>query len=357
MIASMSPFPDGDRLGALGLSPADEVVEVVARATSAGLPLADAIDAYCDERPSSRAAGALRFLSGRLRQGVPLDRAVAATPELPEYVGGLVQAAAGSNRLTLVLEQHLVAARRTAGIRLRFWLVAMYPLVLIAVAITVMVLILGVFVPQISVIFKDFGIPLPGPTKLTIALSDLIVNYWPVALFFMFVGTAVIGSIRLLPGRPWRTRMWQLIPLYGTASRSVGLSEFCSMLALLVECHMPLPQALRLTSGALRDANLAEGSLRLADRCENGLSPDQEVAYLPHFPDSLAPVFRWNSQPDAFVSGLRSAAELYAAQARLRGWIAGGFFQPISLLIIVMMIGSVMLTVFWPLIALLQALT
>ena len=357
MIAPLTPFPDDTRHARL--SAADQVVQVVAQAASAGLPLADAIDAYCDEIPMARAGWMLRQLSGKLRQGMPLDKALAAIPSLPEYVAGLVQAASESNRLSLVLEQHLYGARRSNNIRWRFWLSAVYPLVLLAVALVVMTLILTVFVPQIRVIFVDFGVPLPGPTIATLTVSEWLTRLvqWRSSLLALPFLLTAAWCVRFLPGRAWRVRLWQRIPLFGSASRSVGLSEFCSLLSMLIECQMPLPKALRLTAGALRDPNLAEGSRRLAEQCEKGLPPDQEAAYLPHFPDSLAPLFRWEARPDAFVSGLRAAAELYATQARVRTWMAGAFFQPISLLVVVLLIGGVTFTIFLPLIALFQSLT
>lgn len=357
MIAPLTPFPDDTRHARLGA--ADQVVQVVAQAASAGLPLADAIEAYCDEFPAARAGWVLRQLSGKLRQGMPLDEAVSAIPALPEYTSGLIQAASASNRLALVLEQHLYAARRMSSIRWRYWFSTIYPLVLLAVAFVVMTLILTVFVPQIRVIFIDFGIPLSGPTLATLAVSEWLLGLgrkWPFLLLLALL-LAAVWSVRFLPGRSSRMRLWQHVPLFGAASRSVGLSEFCSLLSLLIECRMPLPRALRLTAGALRDPNLAEGSRKLAEQCEQGLPPDQEVAYLPHFPDSLAPLFRWEGRPDAFVSGLRSAAELHAAQARVRTWLAAALFQPISLLIVVLLVGGVTLTIFLPLIELLKALT
>jgi type IV pilus assembly protein PilC len=357
MIAPLTPFPDDTRHASL--SAADQVVQVVAQAASAGLPLADAIDAYCDETPVAGAVWTLRQMSAKLRQGMTLNEAVAATPSLPEYVGGLIQAATASNCLPLVLEQHLRGARRTSNIRWRFWLSAVYPLVLLAVALVVLTLILTVFVPQIRVIFVDYGVPLPGPTVATLTVSEWLTHLvqWRSSLLALPFLLTAVWCVRFLPGRSWRVRLWQRIPLFGSASRSVGLSEFCSLLSMLIECRMPLPRALRLTAGALRDPNLAEGSRQLAEKCEQGLPPDQEVAYLRNFPDSLAPLFRWEGRPDAFVSGLRAAAEMYAAQARVRTWLAGAFFQPISLLVVVLLIGGVTFTIFLPLIALFQSLT
>jgi type IV pilus assembly protein PilC len=271
-----------------------------------------------------------------------------------------VQAALESGQMGKVLEQHLKSARRTRDLRFRFWSSVAYPIVLLVLAEVIVLAMLTVFVPQFKSIFQDFGVPLPVLTKLTMSVSDWVVgafSYW----LYILAGIAAIGaaiySIRFVPGRAARIRFWQRVPLFGEASRSIAMSEFCGLLMLLVECRMPLPKALRLTAGAVRDANLAEGSRKLAEQCESGLPPEQEVAYLRNFPDSIAPLFRWDGKPDALANGLRAAAELYAAQARVRTWVAASFIQPIVLGLVVFIVGGTAVTVFLPLIALLQAMT
>jgi type II secretory pathway component PulF len=364
MSSPLTPFADdqtGSAVPMVGLGVADQVVQVVARATAAGLPLAQAVAAYSAELPSGRTRRALRSLSHALDGGTPLEVAVREVrPRLPDYAGGLMQAAMESGQLGLVLEQHLRSARRTRDLRFRFWASLTYPLVMLALAIVVAGAMLTVFVPQFEEIFKDFGVPLPFLTKVTIEISALLVWLlpgWPLLVAFMVIVGVAIYGMRFLPGRPWRVRQWQRVPLFGWAARSIAMSEFCGLLMLLVECGVPLPKALRLTAGAVRDANLAQGSLKLAEQCEHGLPPDQEVAYLPNFPDSLAPLFRWEGRPDALASGLQAAAELYAAQARIRTWVAGSFIQPIVLGAVVFIVGGAVFTMFLPLFALLDSLT
>jgi type IV pilus assembly protein PilC len=364
MSSPLTPFA-GDETGSavpvVGLGPTEQVVQVVARAAAAGLPLAQAVAAYSAEFPAGRIRRALRGLSRALEAGTPLEAAVRQVrPRLPDYAAGLVQAALESGQLGKVLEQHLRSARRTRDLRFRFWSSVAYPIVLLVLAEAIVLAMLTIFVPQFRSIFQDFGVPLPAPTKLTISLSDWLVKVlsgWPYVLGAIAAICAAIYAIRFAPGRPARIRWWQRVPLFGEASRSIAISEFCGLLMLLVECRMPLPKALRLTAGAVRDANLAEGSRKLAEQCESGLPPDQEVAYLRNFPDSLAPLFRWDGKPDALANGLQAAAELYAAQARVRTWVAASFIQPIVLGMVVFIVGGTAVTMFLPLIALLQSLT
>lgn len=361
MVAPLMPFPDDARLPpALGSGVGEQVAVAVARSAVSGLPLAQALEAYASEVPSRRTRRALRCLSESLQRGTSLAQAVTQVrPPLPDYLGGLMQAAAETGQLGLVLEQHLLAVRRNRDTRRRFWMNAAYPLVLLAAAAAILVAMLVFFVPTVATLLQDFGVPVPALTQVTISVSDAVVGllpYWRYVLMLLAIVCAGMFVLRFVPGRPARTRLWQRVPLFGSAARSVALSEFCGCLSLLVECRLPLPKALRLTSGAMRDPNLAEGSRRLAEQCEQGLTPDQEAAYLPNFPPSLTPVFRWSTQPDALAGGLRAAAELYAAQARVRTWVAGSFVQPIVLGVVVSLVGGVVITLFLPLFTLLKSL-
>lgn len=361
MIAPLSPLPEDDDRDAPAQGGGDPLVQAVTQTTAGGLPLAEALEAYSDEVCFRGAKTRFRALGRAVRNGVPLEDAVdQMRPRLSGYVAGLVRAAAGSGRLTLILEQHLIAERRTRDIRFRYWMNTAYPFVLLVISIVVLLAILVGFVPTMEEIFKDFGVPLAAPTLVTIAASHFVTDllpWWPAVLAGVAVFCVAIWSIRFLPGRATRVRLYQRLPLFGTVSRSIGLSEFCALLAILVECRMPLPEALRLTAGAIRDPNLAAGARKLAEQCESGLPADQEMAYIANFPESLTPIFRWDGRADGFALGLRAAAEVHAAQARVWSWVTGAFAQPFVLAGVVMVIGAGAFSLFLPLFSLLRALT
>jgi type II secretory pathway component PulF len=208
--------------------------------------------------------------------------------------------------------------------------------------------------------FTDFGMPLPEPTMWTIYASDavlFVLPYWPWILLVIALVAGAIYGLRYVPGREFRTRLWQRIPLIGATARSVGLSEFCSLLGLMVENRVPLPEGLRLTATALRDPNLVQGSRMLADQVERGIAPYDEVQRMPQFARSLAPVFRWTDRPDALSDGLRAAAELYAMQARVQSGVVGAVMQPIMLAMIILLAGGMFVSLFAPIISLLDALS
>lgn len=358
MIAA-APNSDSDRAPSGGAG-GNELTDVAAEVVTRGLPLAAGLHAYSLEAPSFRIRAALRRLSHELDAGTPLhDALLKQGPAVPAYLRGLIAAGARAGRFGEVVEQHLLCLRRTRDVRARVWLSLSYPLLLLIGGVALMLVMLVWPVPMFRGIFEDFGVPLPGPTLALMWLSEAaigLLRYWFPTLIVLASLVALVCLLRFVPGRATRTRMFQMIPFVGTAMRYVGMSEFCSLLSILLECRVPLPDALRLTAGAIRDPNLAEGSRLLADDVESGLDVDDSVRHLPHFPLSLATMFRWSGRETALAQGLRAAGELFALQSRVQAGVIGVFVQPLVFLGVALTGGLVMFSLFMPLFSLLNEL-
>ena len=337
------------------------VVGHVAKVAAAGAPLSAGLLAYSREVPSWRQRSALRRISERLSRGESLEQALSdAGAATPAYLRALVAAALRCGRLAETLNHHLYALRRSRDVRWRFYLNLFYPALLLCVACTVLLGLLGWGTPVMKSIFSDFGVSLSVVTIWTLRASDAllaVLPYWKWWLLLAAVIAGAVYSLRWLPGREVRTRLWQRIPLIGTTSRYVAVSEFCSLLGLLVDCRVPLPEALRLTTTAVRDPSLAQGGRLLADQVERGIAADDEILRMPHFPNSLSPVFRWTDRPTAFADGLRAAAEQYAMQGRVQSGVLGVVIQPFILAAVILFTGGFFVSLFLPLVSLLQALT
>jgi type IV pilus assembly protein PilC len=354
-----APTPDPQHVSPGGPRGGD-LTELVSEVTTASLPLAAGLHAYSQEAPSYRMRAALRRLSRDLDAGESLESALAEQGRLvPSYLRGLIAAGARAGRFGEVVEQHLLCLRRTRDVRTRVWLSLSYPVLLLLGATALLFVMLIWPVPMFRGIFEDFGIPLPGPTRALLGLSDaalFVLHYWWPAVIILASAGTLVCLLRYIPGRPTRARIFQMIPFVGTAIRFVSMSEFCSLLSILLECRVPLPEALRLTAGAIRDPNLAEGSRLLADDVEAGIDADDSVRHLPHFPLSLASMFRWSGREGALAQGLRAAGELFALQARVQAGVIGVLVQPFVFVGLAVAGGAVMTSLFLPLFSLLNEL-
>jgi len=152
-------------------------------------------------------------------------------------------------------------------------------------------------------------------------------------------------------------RTMQSIPIVGTASLLAAASEFCILLGMLVRARIPLPEALRLTAKGLRDPNLRAGCLRLARQVEAGDSPAYAASILPHFGPRLVQLLRHTDHEKSFGEILRAHGELFAIQAEAQAGIAVVWMQPFLLVIVGLLGGLIVISLFMPLIKLLNELS
>ncbi len=356
-LSESDPSTDGQGTGTLSGGPASYVAELAA----AGLPLEVGLRAFGEEAPSRRLRRTLFRMSDELARGRSPEEVLVGTGRgVPGYLRGLVRAGVRCGRLGGVLQEFLRSVRRRRDLSLRYWTAFLYPLAVLPLVCCGGVLMLSWIVPRFREIFNGFGVELPQITRFAPALGEsvnFLARYWGMALLVLLVLPVCVWAIRWLPGRAARLRLWQRIPLLGTPSLMRGLSEFCSFLGLLVVGETPLPEALRLTSGVIDDVNLREGAEQLARRVEDGESIEDAVLVLPHFPASLANLFRWAHRDMAFAEALQTAGDLYASRAQVQAGIAGLFLVPWLLLIGGGFLGMLVIALFMPLIKLLNDLS
>jgi type II secretory pathway component PulF len=330
----------------------------VSQTVRAGLPLESGIRALAEQTASGRTRRALLELSDKLEQGIPLVDAMAESQaRLPRSMSALVEAGMETGRLDTVMQYSVEQSQRAGWLRQQIWMSMAYPIFLLWFASDICAFVLITIIPQFKNIFNDFGTELPGLTLALVGLSDaaLTVGWWPILLFMPLLGLAwipflALGRTRL--GRRWSTS----IPLLGSVFRLATLSDFCQILAILMESNLPFPKALRFAAHASDDYWLGRKCTLVAHAMEEGATPD-EAAMLAGMPNSLTQVFRHASSDRTVVEALRGLADLYAARCSVSSRLVGSLFEPFAVILVVGFAGLTAIAVFMPLIKLLNDLS
>src|SRR5690606_37078042 len=105
------------------------------------------------------------------------------------------------------------------------------PLLTLVVVLGVLVALLVVLVPQIAQLFKSMGLALPTQTKLLIAVSGFITQYW-----YVVFGLPVLVAVVLIIVVQRSSRaayMWDYaklrLPLVGSTLQKIILSRFANI--------------------------------------------------------------------------------------------------------------------------------
>jgi general secretion pathway protein F len=318
-------------------------------------------------------------LSTLLNAGVPLDRALGITAELTEkgnfrpvvldvmrvlkggksfadslathplyfselYVN-MVRAGEASGSLGTIFER-LSEFERTRD-DLRGYIVSslIYPALLTLVGLGSVFILLDFVVPRFAAIFSDPRMKIPTPTLILIEVSAYVRAYaLPAFIVLVVMVIAFQAYIRSTAGRLWWDTLRLRIPLLGDALRKAETARFARAMATLITASVPLVQSIGIARGILNNRRIA-GSLEQVSqgvkRGEGIAGPLGRAGQFPPLASHLLSVGEETGNLDAMFQRM---ADIYDAETRSAIRRFTSLFEPLIILVMGVMVGSLILS-------------
>ncbi len=245
----------------------------------------------------------------------------------PIYVA-LVRAGESSGTLDKVLERLAETLESQGEFRSKVKGAMIYPVIIVIGMFAVVMVMMTVVVPKLTDLYRDFGIDLPGPTRILITTSDFFVHFW----WLMIV--LIVGSVVAF-GKWRKTAMGELmvdsfilrLPLFGDLTKKVLLVEFTRTLAMLISSGIHILQGLQTLRDSLGNVRFRNAIDEISKKVEKGFPLGDTFAQHEEFPpivsqmmkvgeetgkldDTLVKLSRYfESESEHLVQGLTTAIE------------------------------------------------
>lgn len=342
-----------------GMNGADtaQLSQQIAGLTRAGLPLGAGLTALAEELPRGALRRSMTDLAQTLETGLPLDEAIATQGgRIPSHLRGLVIAGIKSGNLGDFLSRFSGYVGIGTEVRRRLWLNLAYPFITACAALALFAFISAILISQFAAVYENFGVPLPALTVAILAMSRVVNTVWAPMAILLGVFFCSWLAARVFLKAPARRSLAARIPVLGTVWRTTSLAEFCHLLALLLESHLPLPEALRLTGEGVQDADLDDSCRIMADQVESGRSLAEAMSEKRLFPPGLPSLLRWAERDRSLPEVLHMAGAMFEARARSHSTFSG---TVVSVLCVLLVLSIVMVipALFLPLITLISRLS
>jgi type II secretory pathway component PulF len=202
--------------------------------------------------------------------------------------------------------------------------------------------------------FLDFDFALPTTTKWLFWCRD--VGVW-LAAGVLVIGLCAVFLVRLRAGSAGWQRLVAATPFAGQLWRWLGVAEWSSLLSVLIENQVPLPEALRLAADGIRNADLGQLSLRFAVGAEKGESLSAMLQATPQAPASLAPLIRWGEKTNMLAEALETGRQMFEKRVQARSLLLNAVLPPILLVVIGGFVLFVVGSLFSPMLDLIRGLS
>ena len=318
-----------------------------------GIPLLNALELLIDQ-----SEGTLRSVIVQLKDGIKEGKSLAdGLSKFPAtfeniYIQ-LVRAGEASGRLEVILDRLTSYLERQQALRKKIRGALTYPIIQLSIVGIVVTVLLTFVVPQIAQTFEGQGAQLPLPTRILIAISYVLTQYYYILLPFMI--TLVI-IYRLWKATPTGARMVDTIklkiPIVKYFARMGAVVQFSRTLGMLIEAGVNLAEALSIVVKIVDNRILVEA---LQEARENIIKQGKVAEYLKKtgvFPPIAIYLINTGEQSGHLDTMLITVAEYYEVELSDLADSLASKIDPFILVLMAFLVGFIVLSMVLPLISL-----
>ena len=232
----------------------------------------------------------LRQIIGEVSQAVhygqALSDALARHPEVfsPFYIS-MVRTGETGGGLDAVLIRLADVGESEAELKSRVTSALVYPLVVLLIGILTIVVLLTYVVPKLTGLFTETGQLLPLPTRVLLAISGALTQWWWLWALGLTAGAWAARAIpRSSGGRLLVDRTLLEVPLVGTLVRKLETARLTRNLGVMAGQGVPILQALEVGSATISNMILRQAVLRVKDAVQGGASLADALTQSRQFP-------------------------------------------------------------------------
>ncbi len=252
----------------------------------AKIQIVEALSALVDQTENPQLKVMLAEVRQKVNEGSSLANAFGEYPRVFDNVFvNMVDAGEASGTLEIVLLRLAEFTENRVKLSNKIKSAMTYPLIMVIFGAIMMGAIFSFVIPKITKILISQKVALPLPTRIAIAISDGVKNYWWLMILAVVVGGYLfLKYIKTKNGkRKWHAALLKM-PIIKDIVTMINVSRFCSTLSTLLSSGVPILAAMRIVGNIITNVhmfevveksriNVSEGGSIADPLAESGLFP------------------------------------------------------------------------------------
>jgi type IV pilus assembly protein PilC len=330
----------------------------LATLVDAGLPLLRGLRVLEKQEKNPTLKEIIAKLATSIEGGSTFSEALAQHPKVFNklYVN-MVKAGELGGVLEVVLSRLADFMEKAQKIKGKVVAAMFYPSAVMTVAVAILAVLMIWVVPKFKDIFKDMlpGQDLPGFTRFVLGISDAIAHHFIVT--FISVVILVIAFVFFIKTRPGR-RIWDRfklhMPVLGSVISKVAISRFTRTLGTLVSSGVPILQALTIVKETSGNVIIGSAVGAVHESVKEGETITAPLEASNVFPPMVISMVDVGEQTGALPEMLMKIADNYDEEVDNAVSAMTSLLEPIMIVFLAVIVGSIVIALFLPLIKLME---
>src|SRR5688500_16146167 len=325
----------------------------------AGLPLVQCLDILGKQEPDKGFSGVILQVRSDVESGAALADAMKKHPRAFDALySNMIAAGEAGGILDTILKRLAVYIEKNVKLKGQVKSAMIYPIAVIVIATIVVAAILWKVIPTFAQLFAGLGAQLPMPTRVVIALSDMLVAYgWVLIIVMGLVGYAVKTYYATNNGRHVIDALLLKLPILGNILRKVAVARFCRTLSTLLASGVPILDGLDITAKTAGNAIIEDAVQTTRSSIERGETISAPLRETNVFPSMVVQMINVGETTGALDAMLSKIADFYEDEVDTA--VAGllTLMEPVMIAFLGVIVGGIVIAMYLPIFDLISKLT
>ena len=332
----------------------------LATLVDAGLPLLRGLRVLEKQERNRTLRDILGELSLSIEGGSTFSEALAQHPKVfNRLFVNMVKAGELGGVLEVVLKRLAEFSEKAQKIKGKVKAAMFYPCAVMVVAVGILTLLMVFVIPKFREVFNGMGMALPWFTTFVLGISQMVKDHiletMGILAGFVVVFLVIVNKTKL--GRLLWDKFKLKVPVLGPVVSKVSIARFTRTLGTLVSSGVPILQALTIVKETAGNVVLANAISSVHESVKEGETITAPLEGSGVFPPMVVSMVDVGEQTGALPEMLLRIADNYDEEVDNAVAAMTSLLEPIMIIFLAVIVGSIVIAMFLPLIAMIGNLS
>jgi len=316
----------------------------------AGINIRAAIGGIAQQVQNPKFQKIIQRIKADVESGQPFSEALTKHPKVfsPLYIN-MVRASELSGNFGHMLERISAYLAQQVETRSMVRGAMIYPAIIAVMAISATIFLLTFVLPKFATLFAGKEALLPKPTKILMALSGFMRNYWYIILAVLAATVASIAyAVKTPVGKEYWDRLKLKLPILRAMFRALYINRGLHTMGELVSAGVPMLDTLAITADVSGNTLYKSMWSKVHDAVERGGKIVQPLSEQNLLPTNVVQMIAAGEESGNLGPVLRDIAEFYSQELRSTIKAVTAMIEPLMIVLMGFVVGFIAMSIILP---------
>ena len=323
----------------------------------AGIPVLQILKILAQQSENEALREKLREITVDVERGSDLAGAMKKHGDFfPRIIVSMVETGEAGGILDTIMERLADHFQRQHDLEAKIRSATIYPAVVTVLAILVLLLMIFFVLPRFAEMLDPMGVEMPLITRVIMALADLLIRFWYLALGLLALLAFLLGRyLKTERGRAVFDRLRLNLPIFGPLYIKMITARFTRTLATLLASGVALLSALELVEKVIDNRVLSGVLAETAQAIRRGQNIFVPLAESAIFPPMMVEMVHVGEESGTLDEMLSRSADFYEAEVTYFLDRLAAIIEPVLLIAVGFIVALLLISIMTPMLKIYEA--